>query len=135
MPYRAVVSNELSKLFNVLSHPLRVRIVEELKTQELTVSALKDILELSPAATSQQLSILRSHGIVVENRQGRNVFYHLRKPEIAAWIMDGLRFIAPDQDEVQSMVTAIESARSAWGPAPKLKRKKAPSKPPKKGGD
>lgn len=127
MPYRVVVSNELSKLFNVLSHPLRVRIIEELKAQELTVGSLKDILEISSAATSQQLSILRSHGLVIENRQGRNVFYHLRKPEIADWIMDGLKFVAPDQSEVQSMVTAIESARNAWGKAPG--RKKTPSKP------
>lgn len=126
MPYRVVVSNELSKLFNVLSHPLRVRIVEELKARELTVTELKDILEISSAATSQQLSHLRSHGIVVENRQGRNVFYHLRKPEIADWITDGLKFIGPDQSEVQTMVTAIESARNAWGTAPK--QKKPPSK-------
>lgn len=127
MPYRVLVSNELSKLFNVLSHPLRVRIIEELKSQELTVSALKDILEISPAATSQQLSVLRSHGIVVENRQGRNVYYHLRKPEIAVWVMGGLSFIGPDQSEVQTIVSAIESARNAWGKAPK--QKKLPSKP------
>ncbi len=114
MPYRVVVSHELSKLFNVLSHPLRVRIVEELKTQDLTVSALKDILEITPAATSQQLSVLRNCGIVLENRQGRNVFYHLRKPEIADWVMDGLKFIGPDQNEVETMVSAIESARNAW---------------------
>lgn len=132
MPYRVVVSNELSKLFNVLSHPLRIRIIEELKAEELTVSALKDILGISPAATSQQLSLLRAHGIVVENRQGRNVFYHLRKPDIADWIMDGLKFVAPDQSEVQTIVTAIESARTTWGSAPK--RKRTPAKPPKKGG-
>ncbi|MBX9667080.1 MAG: metalloregulator ArsR/SmtB family transcription factor [Candidatus Obscuribacterales bacterium] len=82
---------------NVLSHPLPVRIIEELRTQELTVGALKDILEISPAAASQQLSILRSHGIVVENRQGRNVYYHLWQPGRARWSMDGLKFIGPNQ--------------------------------------
>lgn len=129
MPYRVLVSNELSKLFNVLSHPLRVRIIEELKAQELTVGALKDILGISPAGTSQQLSVLRSHGIVMENRQGRNVYYHLRKPEIAAWVMDGLKFVGPDQSEIQTIVSAIESARSVWGS--ETKRKKPSSKPSK----
>ncbi len=123
MPYRVLVSNELSKLFNVLSHPFRVRIIEELKAQELTVGALKDILEISSASTSQQLSILRSHGIVVENRQGRNVYYHLRKPEIALWIMEGLRFIGPDQQEVQNIAAAIENARNAWSPEPPKPKK------------
>lgn len=135
MPYRIVVSNKLAQLLNVLSHPIRIRIVEELKNQELTVSALKDILELSPAATSQQLSLLRAHGIVAENRQGRNVFYHLCKPSLADWLMDGLNFIDPDPGEVQTIATAIKSARSAWGSTPKTSRKKTPSKPPKKDGD
>lgn len=127
MPYRVVVSNELSKLFSVISHPLRIRIIEELKSQELTVSELKDALEISPSSTSQQLSVLRSNGIVVENRQGRNVYYHLRKPEMAEWIMDGLQFIAPDQSEIQTIATAIKSARSAWSTPPK--RTKPPAKP------
>lgn len=103
-----------------------MRIIEELKSEELTVSALKDLLEISPAAASQQLSLLRSHGIVAENRQGRNVYYHLRKPEIAQWITDGIKFIAPDPQEVESIVSAIESARNAWGTDSK------PKKPPGK---
>jgi len=131
LPYRIVVSNKLAQLLHVLSHPIRIRIVEELKNQELTVTALKDILELSPAATSQQLSLLRAHGIVAENRQGRNVYYHLCKPSLADWLMDGLKFIDPDPGEIQTIATAIESARSAWGSEPP-KRKRSPSKPPKK---
>jgi DNA-binding transcriptional ArsR family regulator len=109
-----------------LSHPIRIRIVEELKNNELTVSALRDILELSPAATSQQLSLLRAHGIVAENRQGRNVFYHLCKPSLADWLMDGLEFIDPDPGEVQTIATAIENARTTW--SIKDKEKKASSK-------
>lgn len=133
MPYRVVVSNKLAQLLNVLSHPIRIRIVEELKNQELTVSALKDLLELSPAATSQQLSLLRAHGIVAENRQGRNVYYHLCKPSLADWLIQGLNFIDPDPGEVQTIATAIENARSVWGSAPS-KRKRTPSKPRKKNG-
>lgn len=122
MPYRIVVSNKLAQLLNVLSHPIRIRIVEELKNKELTVSALKDILDLSPAATSQQLSLLRAHGIVAEKRQGRNVFYHLCKPSLADWLMDGLNLIDPDPGEVQTIATAIESARNAWSGNDKEKK-------------
>ena len=39
MPYRAVVSAELAKLFNVLSHPVRIRIIEELKKEEQSKTA------------------------------------------------------------------------------------------------
>ncbi|MBX9725171.1 MAG: ArsR family transcriptional regulator, partial [Candidatus Obscuribacterales bacterium] len=60
MPYRAVVSAELARLFGVLSHPIRIRIIEELKTQDLTVGSLKDILGITHSAVSQQLAVLRS---------------------------------------------------------------------------
>lgn len=125
MPYRAVVSAELAKLFGVLSHPLRIRIVEELKDEDLAVGALKDILGISHSAVSQQLAILRSHHLVAEMRQGRNVFYHLRKPELAQWIMDGVQFISPDFSEVEQMMSAIQNAKTAWGDEkPQIKRKK-----------
>ncbi len=125
MPYRAVVSAELAKLFGVLSHPMRIRIVEELKKEDLTVGALKDMLGITHSAVSQQLAILRSHHLVVEMRQGRNVFYHLRKPELAHWIMNGVSFISPDVSEVEQMMSAIQSAKSDWGDQkPPEKRKK-----------
>lgn len=116
MPYRAVVSAELAKLFGVLSHPIRIRIIEELLQEDLTVGALKDILGVTHAAVSQQLAVLRSHHLVVEQRQGRNVFYHLRNPELARWIMGGLGFILPDTTEVEQMRSAIKNVQSVWGP-------------------
>lgn len=131
MPYRAVVSAELAKLFGVLSHPMRIRIIEELKKEDLTVGTLKDILGITHSAVSQQLAVLRSHHLVVEMRQGRNVFYHLRKPELAQWIMSGVGFISPDASEVEQMMSAIQNVKTVWGdekpPA------KQPAKPKKSG--
>ncbi len=124
MPYRAVVSAELAKLFGVLSHPMRIRIIEELKKEDLTVGALKDILGATPSAVSQQLAVLRSHHRVVEMRQGRNVFYHLRRPELAQWIMEGVNFISPDPSEVEQMMSAIQSAKSVWGAEKPLDKRK-----------
>lgn len=124
MPYRAVVSAELAKLFGVLSHPIRIRIIEELKKEDLTVGTLKDMLGISHSAVSQQLAVLRSNHLVAEMRQGRNVFYHLRRPELAAWIMDGVNFISPDASEIEKMMSAIQSAKSAWGNEEKAQTKR-----------
>lgn len=115
MPYRAVVSAQLGKLFGVLSHPVRIRILEELQREDLTVGSLKEILHMTHPAVSQQLAVLRSYHLVVENRQGRNVYYHLRKPELAKWIMGGLSFISPDTTEAEEMMSAIENVRTVWG--------------------
>jgi DNA-binding transcriptional ArsR family regulator len=132
VPYRAVVSSKLAKLFGVLSHPIRVRIVEELRAQDLAVSDLTEILQITHTATSQQLRVLRISGLVVERRQGRNVYYHLPKKELADWILDGLSFISPDQEEIENMVDAIKSARNVWSGASvkkktQQKKKTAPS--------
>lgn len=124
MPYRAVVSAELAKLFGVLSHPIRIRIIEELKREDLTVGTLKDILGITHSAVSQQLAVLRSHHLVVEMRQGRNVFYHLRRPELATWIMNGVNFISPDASEVEKMMSAIQSVKSVWGDEKPPEKKK-----------
>jgi len=127
MPYRAVVSAELAKLFSVLSHPVRIRIIEELKKEDLTVGTLKDMLGITHSAVSQQLAVLRSHHLVNEMRQGRNVFYHLRRPELAEWIMEGVTFISPDTSELEQMMSAIQSVRDVWGadekPQPKRKKR------------
>ena len=115
MPYRVVVSGEMAKLFGVLSNPIRIRIIEELQNKDLTVGALKETLGITHAAVSQQLSVLRSHHLVVEKRQGRNVFYHVRNPALAKWIVDGLVFIMPDTQEADQICSAIQNVQAVWG--------------------
>lgn len=114
MPYRTVISAELARLFSVLSNPNRVRIVEELSQRELSVNDLQDRLNITHAAVSQQLAVMRTNRIVVERREGRNVFYHLRDTDLAVWVLAGIKFISPNQDEIQHMLTAIESAKQSW---------------------
>ena len=114
MPYRNVISSELSKLFSVLSNPNRVRIVEELSQGELNVNDLQELLGITHAAVSQQLAVLRTNRIVIERREGRNVFYHLKDPELAAWVLGGIKFISPDHQEIQDMMRAIEQAKQSW---------------------
>jgi len=112
--YRTIISSELSKLFSVLSNPHRVRIIEELSQGELSVKEIQELLGIAHAAVSQQLAVLRTNRIVVERREGRNVLYHLKNPELAAWVLSGVRFISPDHQEIESMLTAIEKARQTW---------------------
>ncbi len=114
MPYRSLVTKELSELFGVLSHPLRVRIVEELHAEEKDVTSLAEILQISPSGVSQHLSILRACRLIVERKQGRNVFYHLRHPELASRALDGLKFAGPQPEDVEQFRSAVKKARAAW---------------------
>jgi DNA-binding transcriptional ArsR family regulator len=116
MPYRTLVTKELADLFRILSHPIRIRIVEELSGQERDVNSLASILQLSSSGVSQHLSLMRTHKLIIERKQGRNVYYHLRQPEIATWLLGGLAFIGPDKAEVHEFQSAIKKARRAWLP-------------------
>ncbi len=53
MPYRTVVSKELAKLQGVLSHQIRVRILEELRESRLSVNSLRDRLGITQAAVQK----------------------------------------------------------------------------------
>lgn len=114
MPYRTLVSQELSKIFATLSHPARVRIIAELRDCELCVNSLQDRLGVSHSAVSQHLSLMRAHNLIKVRRAGRNVFYRLASPAMAEWIIDGIQFILPDQRDSDALKSAINRAIEVW---------------------
>lgn len=114
MPSRAIAARELSKFLGVFSHPDRLRIVEELRDGERDVNALQEALGVSHSRTSQNLAVLRSHRVVVERREGRHVFYRLTHPDVAEWLLGGLRFLEADLAEVVQRRLALEAARNVW---------------------
>lgn len=111
---RRLAAIELAKFFGVLAHPLRVEIVEELGNRELTVNDLQACLQVAHASVSQHLAILRSNRVVVERREGRHVYYHVRHPELAIAVRSFLPFVSPDTSESDRIISAIESAKNVW---------------------
>jgi DNA-binding transcriptional ArsR family regulator len=113
VPHRVLVTRELAELLAVLGHPHRVRIVEELRDGECDVTSLRDTLGISPSGVSQHLMLLRAHGIVCERRQGRHVYYRLRQPGMASWLLDATEFLE-QESEAQELREAIRKTRRAW---------------------
>lgn len=114
MPDCSFVTKELANWLGVLAHPERVQIVLELHDAEMDVNSLQNVLGVAHARVSQNLSVLRSHRIVAERRQGRHVFYRLIQPEIAPWLLEGLSFLdrgAALNDEFRG---ALTEARALW---------------------
>jgi len=114
MPHRALVTKELAEFLGVLSHPHRIRIIEELRDAELDVNSLQEALGISHSGVSQHLMVLRSHRLVSERREGRRVFYHLPQPKIAAWLMEATRFLEKDTAAAAELRKAIEKTRKGW---------------------
>ena len=114
MPHRVLVTKELADFLRVLSHPHRVRIIEELRDAERDVNSLQEALGISHSGVSQHLMVLRSHRLVSERREGRRVFYQLPQPDIALWLMEATRFLEKESAAAAELRKAIDKTRKNW---------------------
>jgi len=78
-------SEKKARIFKVLSVNTRVQMIELLKRQSLCVNALARSLEITPAAVSQHLRILRDADIVTADKKGYFVHYRLNEETLAEW--------------------------------------------------
>lgn len=77
-PNKTITSDDTRvQLFKPLGHPTRLAILELLRDGEHCVCHMEAYLGLRQAAISQQLSILRDAGMVLDRRDGWNIFYRL----------------------------------------------------------
>jgi ArsR family transcriptional regulator len=67
-----------AEFFKALAHPMRIRILELLRGGPLRVGQLQDVIGAPASSVSQQLAILRGRNIVVTERRGTTVIYHVR---------------------------------------------------------
>jgi ArsR family transcriptional regulator len=72
----------IADLFTLLSHPPRLRILDELRRAEACVCHLQTVLDRPQAYVSQQLRVLREAGVVTDRREGLFVFYRLADPQV-----------------------------------------------------
>ncbi|MDR9393119.1 MAG: metalloregulator ArsR/SmtB family transcription factor [Roseovarius sp.] len=68
---------DASNLLKAISHEGRLMILCHLATGEKTVTELEDLLSARQAAVSQQLSRLRTEGLVAPRRDGKAIYYRL----------------------------------------------------------
>jgi len=76
---------KVTKVFRALSVETRVRIVQLLKGRALCVKGLAARLEVTPAAVSQHLRVLRDADLVVPDKRGYCVHYQVNEETLAAW--------------------------------------------------
>ncbi len=74
-----------ARVFKVLSVETRVRMIDLLKHRSLCVNALARALEITPAAVSQHLRILRDADIVIADKKGYYVHYRVNHKTLAEW--------------------------------------------------
>ena len=88
--------------------------IEELRDGERDVNSLQEALGISHSGVSQHLMVMRANRLVSERRQGRRVFYHLRQPQIAGWLLEATRFLLQETAAADELRKAIGKTRKDW---------------------
>jgi DNA-binding transcriptional ArsR family regulator len=79
-----------ASIFQALSNPTRIAILEVLSDGELAAGAIQERLGIEQANLSQHLSVLRSRRIVNHRKEGNQVFYSFRN-KVLIKVLDLMR--------------------------------------------
>lgn len=77
-------ATEIVTSFHALSDPLRLRVIELLRSQELCVCELCEELGTSQSKLSFHLKTLKEAGLVRSRQEGRWIYYSLKLSQFLA---------------------------------------------------
>ena len=87
--------------FKALADPTRRRILELLAQGDLTAGEIAAHFEMAKPSVSHHLSVLKSAGLVTDERQGQNIVYCLNLTvfqEVLKWFYD-FGFVKEERDD------------------------------------
>jgi ArsR family transcriptional regulator len=76
------VYNLHANICKTFTSPVRLRIIDELRTGEKSVNELAQATGLNQPNISQHLAVLRSKKIVVSRKDGNNIYYAISNRKI-----------------------------------------------------
>lgn len=76
----------LVKTFKALSDPNRIRILKMLQVRSLCVCEITEVLHLAASTVSKHLSILRDAEFIIDEKEGKWVWYKLNDEESGLYV-------------------------------------------------
>jgi ArsR family transcriptional regulator len=98
-----------ANLLQALAHPTRLQILEVLRGGDLPVSAILMKVERDQANVSQHLAILRQRGLVVSRKEGNQVFYSVRDPQLFQVLDLMRRFCTTHLEEHMALLAELKA--------------------------
>jgi DNA-binding transcriptional ArsR family regulator len=77
-------------VMRVLAHPHRLRICDLLLSGRVSVNEVAKHLKIASNAVSQHLNIMKAHGLLNCERDGKTVYYHVCDPR-PSWLLQCIR--------------------------------------------
>ena len=69
-----------ANIIKAMAHPTRLYIVDQLSRKEKCVCELTEMIGADTSTVSKHLSVLKSAGIISDEKRGTMVYYRLRFP-------------------------------------------------------
>jgi len=107
------ISQFKAEFFKALAHPLRIRILDTLRAGEVGVNELSSQLKVEQSNLSQQLAVLRGRNIVVGRKEGNNVYYSVRDPEIFRLLDVAKKIFNNHLIDVRDLLSQLKTARTS----------------------
>jgi len=85
--------NEFLKITKALSDEGRVRILLALRSGELCVCQLIELLGLAPSTVSKHMAILRQAGLVILRKEGRWAYYRLSGEDASPMVRRAIEWV------------------------------------------
>ena len=74
----------IARRFRVLGEPMRIKLLDRLRTGEASVNELTDALGASQQNVSKHLTVLADVGIIGRRKQGTHVYYRIADESVFA---------------------------------------------------
>ncbi len=88
MHFKELTPQQIEQAANMLkaiAHPIRISIINYLEDgKKLTVTEIRELLNIEQSTTSHHLGILKDKGVLVSKREGKNTFYCLRNVNLSS---------------------------------------------------
>lgn len=85
-----------ARVLRVLAHPIRLRIIEKLKTRKQSVGELVSLLKAPQAVVSKHLAILKNVGILTSETDFNFRYYSLANPKVLK-VLDCIKKSCPKE--------------------------------------
>jgi len=102
------VLSDAADCLRLLGHPMRLRMVDILSRGSLPVHEIADLCELPHHQACEHLRLLRGHGLLSSERNGRAVFYEIADPRLPR-LLNCIRTACEYTDHIEIETRKTES--------------------------
>ena len=83
----------MAEIFKVLGDPTRIKILELLSHEDMCVSNIAEMLDMTHSAISHQLRVLKQNRLVKYRKEGKTVLYTLADEHVFTILSQGIEHV------------------------------------------